>query len=63
MPSPVRFALVRAMLESHGWNLIRISSSHHIFSKPGVGSTSVPVHGGKVKYAYVRKVKKLLGEP
>jgi predicted RNA binding protein YcfA (HicA-like mRNA interferase family) len=58
----IRFADVRRLLESHGWYLNRIRGSHHIFSKPGNGSTSVPVHGGKVKHAYYRKIKKLVGE-
>ena len=62
MPSPVRFAVVQQLLNSHGWYLDRIRGSHHIFSKSGAGSTSVPVHGGKVKHAYYRKIKKLVGE-
>jgi predicted RNA binding protein YcfA (HicA-like mRNA interferase family) len=62
VPNDIRFADIRRLLESHGWSLVRIRGSHHIFSKPGAGSTSVPVHGGKVKHAYYRKIKKLLGE-
>lgn len=62
MPSPVRYAVVRAMLESHGWSLDRVRGSHFIFSKPGEASTVVPVHRGQVKYGYFRKVKKLVGE-
>lgn len=30
-----------------GWILDRISSSHHIYKKPGVPMISVPVHGNK----------------
>ena len=36
MPSPIRFAVVRRMFESNGWQLDRISGSHHIFWKRGV---------------------------
>jgi hypothetical protein len=34
MPSPVRFAIVRKLLESKGYRLDRISGSHHVFVKP-----------------------------
>jgi predicted RNA binding protein YcfA (HicA-like mRNA interferase family) len=62
MPSPIRFAVVRRMFESNGWQLDRISGSHHIFWKAGRGSFSVPVHHDRVKAAYVKKVEKLLAE-
>jgi predicted RNA binding protein YcfA (HicA-like mRNA interferase family) len=38
---------------------VRVSGSHHIFDKPGVGIMSIPVRHGKVKPAYVRKIEKL----
>ena len=60
MASEERFAVVRKMLEDHGWVLTRISSSHHIFEKPGQSLISIPVHHGKVKPAYVRKIRKIL---
>jgi predicted RNA binding protein YcfA (HicA-like mRNA interferase family) len=41
--------------------LVRISGSHHIFRLPDGSIFVVPVHRGKVKYAYVREIKKLLG--
>ena len=59
MPSEVRFSEVRKMLEAKGYRLDRISGSHHVFEKPGCIHQSVPVHGGKVKYHYVRKIQKL----
>jgi predicted RNA binding protein YcfA (HicA-like mRNA interferase family) len=60
MPSEERFAVVRKMLEDHGWVLVRISSSHHVFKKSGSPDASIPVHHGKVKPFYVRQVKKLI---
>lgn len=34
------------ILERHGWTLMRIHGSHHIFGKPGaVVRLSVPIHG------------------
>jgi len=36
------------LLERHGWQLDRISGSHHIYIKPGQpASIPVPVHGNK----------------
>ena len=62
MPSEERFAVVRKYLETHGWALQRITGSHHIFTKSGSECFSVPVHGGKVKPQYVRRIKKTLIE-
>lgn len=34
------------LLERHGWELLRINGSHHIYGKPGsIVRLSVPVHG------------------
>jgi len=60
LPSDVRFAVVKSLLESNGWQLTRISSSHHIFTKPGFPVITIPVHHDKVKAVYVRKIKKLI---
>ena len=35
-------------LERHGWTLMRVHGSHHIYAKPGsVVRISVPIHGSK----------------
>ncbi|MBI4963693.1 MAG: type II toxin-antitoxin system HicA family toxin [Desulfomonile tiedjei] len=35
-------------LEQHGWSLLRVHGSHHIYSKTGsIVRLSVPVHGNK----------------
>lgn len=60
VPSEVRFAEVKALLERNGWSLDRVSGSHHIFSKPGVSLLSIPVHRGKVKFGYVRRIRQIL---
>ena len=62
MPSNVRFAEVRKLLETHGWTLSRIRGSHHVFTKPGAGAVPIPVHHNQVKAAYVRKIQKLIAE-
>ena len=58
MPSPVRFAVVKKLLESKGYVLTDISGSHHVFRKPGVRPFPVPVHHGQVKHVYYRKAQK-----
>ena len=59
MPSEVRFAEVGKLLAGKGYRLVRIRGSHHVFAKPGALPVVIPVHHGKVKYAYVRQIEKL----
>jgi predicted RNA binding protein YcfA (HicA-like mRNA interferase family) len=59
MASDVRFPEARRMLEARGYLLHRVTGSHHVFKKPGVGSFVVPVHHGKVKAVYVKQIQKL----
>jgi predicted RNA binding protein YcfA (HicA-like mRNA interferase family) len=36
------------LVERHGWALLRVSGSHHIYGKPGtVVRLSVPIHGNR----------------
>jgi len=36
------------LLEEHGWTLLRINGSHHIYGKPGNRArVSVPIHGNQ----------------
>ena len=59
MPSPVRFAEVRIMLEAKGYTLSRCQGSHFQFVKSGTGTFTVPVHNNLAKAAYVQKIHKL----
>ena len=34
MPSDIRFAEVLRVLRKHGWTLIRVRGSHHVFQRP-----------------------------
>jgi predicted RNA binding protein YcfA (HicA-like mRNA interferase family) len=61
MPSPVRFAIVRKLLEDNGWVLVRVKGSHHSFTKAGVGTYSVPVHHGHVKHGYYKEARRRCG--
>src|SRR5689334_14341032 len=56
MPSEVRFAEVRRLVERAGWVLVRIRGSHHVFKRPKGMIYVIPVHHGMVKYAYVREI-------
>jgi predicted RNA binding protein YcfA (HicA-like mRNA interferase family) len=62
MPREERFAVIRRLLENNGWQLVRISGSHHIFRNAAGEIFVIPVHHGKVKPYYVRQAKKLIGE-
>jgi predicted RNA binding protein YcfA (HicA-like mRNA interferase family) len=36
------------LAERHGWRLMRISGSHHIYGKPGsIVRLSIPIHGNR----------------
>ena len=36
------------ILERHGWQLLRIRGSHHIYGRPGSGiRPSIPIHGNR----------------
>jgi predicted RNA binding protein YcfA (HicA-like mRNA interferase family) len=36
------------IIERHGWTLLRVNGSHHIYGKQGsIVRLSVPVHGNK----------------
>ena len=44
------------LLERHGWRLLRVSGSHHIYSKTGSNvRLSVPMHGNKPLKIGLRK--------
>jgi predicted RNA binding protein YcfA (HicA-like mRNA interferase family) len=49
------------VLERHGWNLLRISGSHHIYGR-GTNRVVVPVHGNEtLKIGLQRDLMKLAG--
>ena len=49
------------LIERHGWHLLRISGSHHIYGKPGsVIRLSIPIHGNRLlKTGLLRHLAKL----
>jgi predicted RNA binding protein YcfA (HicA-like mRNA interferase family) len=53
------------MIERRGWQLLRISGSHHIYGKPGsIVRLSVPIHGNRpLKTGLLRHLAKLAEIP
>jgi predicted RNA binding protein YcfA (HicA-like mRNA interferase family) len=49
------------VLERHGWTLLRIQSSHHIYGKHGSNvRLSIPIHGNQeLKAGLLRHMMKL----
>ena len=51
------------VLERHGWTLLRVQGSHHIYGKAGSDvRLSVPVHGNQaLKTGLLRHLMKIAG--
>jgi predicted RNA binding protein YcfA (HicA-like mRNA interferase family) len=49
------------LVERHGWTLLRVQGSHHIYGKTGsVVRLSIPIHGSKpLKTGLLRHLAKL----
>jgi predicted RNA binding protein YcfA (HicA-like mRNA interferase family) len=49
------------LAERHGWKLLRIQGSHHIYGKSGlVVRLSIPIHGNRpLKTGLLRRLAKL----
>jgi Predicted periplasmic or secreted lipoprotein len=53
------------LVERHGWTLLRVSGSHHIYGKPGtVVPLSIPIHANRpLKTGLLRHLLKLANIP
>jgi predicted RNA binding protein YcfA (HicA-like mRNA interferase family) len=51
------------ILELHGWSLLRVQGSHHIYGRAGSDARlSVPVHGNQtLKTGLLRHLMKMAG--
>ena len=49
------------LVERHGWRLLRVNGSHHIFGKPGsLVRLSIPIHGNRpLKIGLLRHLAKI----
>jgi predicted RNA binding protein YcfA (HicA-like mRNA interferase family) len=52
---------IARLVERHGWQLLRITGSHHIYGKPGsIVRLSIPIHGNKaMKTGLLRHLLKM----
>jgi predicted RNA binding protein YcfA (HicA-like mRNA interferase family) len=53
------------LVERRGWQLLRVTGSHHIYGKPGsVVRLSIPIHGNRpLKIGLLRHLTKLAALP
>lgn len=53
------------LLERHGWTLLRIHGSHHVYGKPGHAvRLSIPIHGHEpLKLGLLKHLLKMAGLP
>jgi predicted RNA binding protein YcfA (HicA-like mRNA interferase family) len=53
------------LVERHGWTLLRVSGSHHIYGKPGtVVRLSIPIHANRpLKTGLFRHLLKIANIP
>jgi len=53
------------LVERHGWKLLRVQGSHHIYGKSGsVVRLSIPIHGNRpLKKGLLRHLAKLAEIP
>lgn len=53
------------IVELHGWILLRVNGSHHIYGKEGSAvRLSIPIHGNKpLKIGLLRHLAKIAGIP
>jgi predicted RNA binding protein YcfA (HicA-like mRNA interferase family) len=54
-PNAVRFSEAQAVLEAYGWELARVTGSHHIFVR-GAERLSVPFRRPHILPSYVRDI-------
>ncbi len=49
------------LIERHGWRLLRVAGSHHIYGKAGsIARLSIPIHGSRpLKIGLLRHLAKL----
>ena len=58
-PNNVTFGDIRKLLELEGFDLDRITGSHHIFKRKEIVLV-IPVHNNRVKSVYVKRVVELI---
>jgi predicted RNA binding protein YcfA (HicA-like mRNA interferase family) len=51
------------LLEKHGWYLVRVNGSHHVYMKAGLSARiSLPIHGNEdLKLGLLKHLMKIAG--
>jgi predicted RNA binding protein YcfA (HicA-like mRNA interferase family) len=51
------------LLEKHGWYLVRVNGSHHVYMKAGLSTRiSLPIHGNEdLKLGLLKHLMKIAG--
>jgi predicted RNA binding protein YcfA (HicA-like mRNA interferase family) len=62
---PISGKAFARIIERHGWTLLRVNGSHHIYGKPGtVVRLSIPIHGNQLlKIGLMNHLMKQTGIP
>jgi predicted RNA binding protein YcfA (HicA-like mRNA interferase family) len=60
-PKGATFDDVRRLLVQEGFDLDRVTGSHHIFKRTGI-TFVIPVHKNRVKLVYIKRVIELIEE-
>ena len=58
-PKSVKFNDLITLLEEYGFELKRVSGSHHIYNREEI-TFPIPVHNNRVKEIYVKRVLSLI---
>lgn len=59
-PNNVRIGELQSLMEYYGFSLARVRGSHHTFRHDTLPNVVLPVHQGKIKSIYVKRVLELL---
>ena len=62
-PREMRFKEVKNILEYFGYNLVRITGSHHIFEDNSGDRIVFPVHSRRVTNVYLKSIKSVIFKP
>jgi len=59
-PKSVRFDDLQTLLEDNGYQLVRVSGSHHRYQRQGLPPITISRHGAHVHSAAVKEVLRIL---
>lgn len=60
--SEISFQEIKTVLNDIGYQLIRISGSHHVFRGIFGDTINLPVHNGKINKYYLKDIKNIISK-